>query len=418
MRHGRCGDGIVHGNQGEDCDSATIVGLTCRDFGFWAGEVACTDCREDPSVCLTLVRLSARGSHACALDQNGNAWCWGDNARGQLGLGVTDAGRSLPQPVAMPAGVTFASIVTGGSHSCALDQNGTAWCWGGNDFGQTGTGALVTTVLLPTAVQMPVGVTFTSLYSGGNHVCALNAIGTAWCWGDNQSGQIGGTELQNPARVPLTVWMPVATTFTTMSLGMEHSCAVAASGRSYCWGRGTEGQLGQGAYTSADIPTAVAQSTTLHVSIHAGTSHTCAIDTSGAAWCWGRNDFGQLGTGNYTSGNAPVAVSAPGANWAVTRMSVGPAFTCAIDAAGSAWCWGGDFNGALGNGSGSDSPVPIQVGFPASSVLTEISSGYYYSCALDSFGLAWCWGNNDKGQLGNGNTSTAEIPGILSEPAN
>ena len=168
---------------------------------------------------------------------------------------------------------------------------------------------------------------------------------------------------------------------------------------------------------NSSVPVAVSTSGVLAgktlTQISAGTiaDHTCALDTAGAAYCWGRNVLGQLGDGSTTTGYFPVAVDASGAlaGKTLTQITAGAAHTCALDAAGAAFCWGDNTDGELGDGGTAGSSVPVAVdasGVLAGKTLTRITASITHVCAVDAAGAAYCWGDDAFGQLGDGNTTS------------
>lgn len=193
----------------------------------------------------------------------------------------------------------------------------------------------------------------------------------------------------------------------SVSGGTNHSCAIDDAGAAWCWGYNNFGQLGDGsAELGSELPLRVAGG---HVftAITAGDDHTCALDDAGAAWCWGRNDRGQLGTGDNVTRGVPSAVEG---GHAFVQLSVGMSFSCAMDQAGGAWCWGRNDDGQLGDGSTSDRDVPVEaaggLGF------SSISAGGWHTCALDGSGAAWCWGLHEAGRLGHtAGSGPAEVVG-------
>ena len=199
-----------------------------------------------------------------------------------------------------------------------------------------------------------------------------------------------------------------------------HSCAIS-SGKAYCWGYGPDGALGDGSTANSDVPVAVDTSGVLAgktlTQISAGDDHTCALDSSGAAYCWGDNGSGELGNGNTVSSSVPVPVDTSGlpAGQTLTQIGTGYADTCALDTAGAAYCGGGNFAGEVGGGAGigAISTVPVAVdtsGALANKTLTQVTAGESQTCALDSVGAAYCWGDNTYGELGDDSTSDSDVP--------
>jgi len=202
---------------------------------------------------LAFAKVDAGGYfHACGVTISGSGYCWGDNSRGQLGVGDS-ANRYVPVPVA--GRLTLESIAAGGFHSCGLTPAGTAYCWGDNGLGELGDG---TTTGSPTPVPVSGGMAFTSIVVGAYHTCALTAAGVAYCWGDNSSSQLGAYPA-SPYVAKSTVPVPVlgGIAFASLAAGDEHSCGVAQGGATYCWGQNNAGQLGDGTATTAYQPVRV-----------------------------------------------------------------------------------------------------------------------------------------------------------------
>src|ERR1017187_9908535 len=205
----------------------------------------------------------------------------------------------------------------------------------------------------------------------------------------------------------------------SISAGGDHTCAVI-SGNGYCWGENYNGELGDGTNINSGLPAAVDTSGVLAgktlTQISAGYEHTCGLDAAGAAYCWGLSSYGQLGAGNTSSTSVPVAVDTSGvlAGQAMTQITAGWYDTCALDATvGTVYCWGRNSYGQLGDGSTTDSSVPVAVdtgGLLAGKPLTQITIGGYDVCAMDASGAAYCWGANHFGELGDGSTTDSSVP--------
>jgi alpha-tubulin suppressor-like RCC1 family protein len=497
---------------------------------------------------ITFVTVAAGGRHGCGLSNTGDVYCWGENTVGQLGVGTTDSDpHPLPQRVPsattfrklfvgplgtcavadddnaycwgnnlegqlgtgstalelnatpMAGGRTFDTIALASDHGCGLTTGGETLCWGSNDFGQLGDGSHVSSAV-PVAVTMSEQVV--EIAAGYGHSCAVTAQGSTYCWGDDAGGQLGhDTTYASLVPVPITpdpglstlsagpsrscgldaagttyCWgfkrfhhagwrerIPTAevTTIplTTVSEGWEHSCGLTAQGEAYCWGANTSGQLGHGVIgdqnvnyrarpvvgghtfrsidaggfhtcgitttwealcwgddpnatgnssappgTATAVPTPVSGGHTF-VHVAAGSFSTCAIDASGAAYCWG---YGALGNPAFSPPqSSPVPVVG-----GVVFQSLdfdGSQTACGLSTAGEAYCWGSAFRGALGDGRLSGEslvPVPVSGGHTFSS----LSGGRYRSCALTPSGEAWCWGENLNGANGDGTTQHSAVP--------
>jgi len=310
-----------------------------------------------------------------------------------------------PSPPAVPpaaaAGFTPAahafSIAAGASDSCVLTPAGVAYCWGGNDEGQLGTGGSAqSTAPVPVAT----GVRFARLVAGLSHTCALTPSGVAYCWGGNGDGQLGDGAIA-PRASPTRV--AGAHTFSVLAAGAAHTCGLQ-NGHAFCWGRGDHGQLGVGRPGDRTTPTMVATHATFSTLV-AGWNHTCALTTDGVAYCWGANSAGQLGDGTTTDRSAPVAVRT---DLRFVALAGGSAHTCALTAAGAAYCWGDDRYGQDGDGTTTTHPLPVMVS--GGERFSAITAGGVHTCALTRAHVAWCWGRNNYGQLGNGLVSDSHAP--------
>lgn len=349
--------------------------------------------------------------HACEL-ADGRAYCWGSNSEGTVGDG-TKTNRSEPTAVrdtGALAGRTVTAISVGDFFSCAIADDA-AYCWGGNGSGQLGDGGSASSTV-PVAVSLP-GGTVSTITSGANHNCALVG-GAVYCWGSNGYGQLSGTDLFR--RIPGPVSSPGGP-WTAVSAGSRHTCGIAG-GVAYCWGDNGSKQLGNasvGASSSTPVPVNAGGVLTGRTvtAISAGGSHTCAI-ADDAAYCWGFNTYGQLGSGTAGADSAiPLAVDASGAlaGKTITEFAAGVSHTCAI-ADGGVYCWGAHHNGRLGSGVTSNQPRPVAVD-PGSALAgvtaTSVGSGFDSSCAVGS-GTTYCWGANATSQLGDGTTSDRSTP--------
>lgn len=345
---------------------------------------------------LHLTAVSAGDLHSCSLQTDGTAWCWGGDQADQLGDSTQTNSTS---PVAVHGGLKFASIASGYAHNCALTAAAVAYCWGDNTSGELGDGS-TSHRSLPVAVAG--GLTFTSLVAGQDHSCGLTAAGAAYCWGNNLSGQLGNGQTSNSSS-PVAVSGGIV--FATISAGFQNTCGVAANGAIWCWGDNTRGQLGNGTLASSATPLKIT-SVNAFVSTSTGYQHTCGITVAGAAFCWGSNDQGQLGTGDTQAHLLPTAV-AGGLNFAT--IGAGGLYTCGLAASGGAYCWGDNIWGELGTGVTSPtSNVPVAV--TGGQTFRTLSTGNYHSCGMAGGNVAYCWGDGGQGQLGNGSTNLSASP--------
>jgi alpha-tubulin suppressor-like RCC1 family protein len=338
--------------------------------------------------------VSAGGYHTCALQGNGTVLCWGSNQYGQLGDGTTTT-RTITAAV---TGLTDAvAISTSLYNTCALKAGGSVVCWGWNTFGQLGDGTQ-TDKATPVAVA---GLTdAVAINSGFGHACALKANGTVACWGNNGTGQLGdGTQLNRTTTVAVTGLTDVA----SFTMGFGHTCAVKTNGTVACWGNNFNGQLGNGTTATSTITVAVTGLTDA-VAVSASISSSCALKTNGSVVCWGGNTAGQLGNGSL-GGDKTTPVAVTGLTDAVALTSGedtnGLSHSCALRANGSVACWGGNFNGQVGDGSsGNNKTTTVAVTGLTDTV--AISAGAGHTCALKASGAIACWGGNNNGQIGDG----------------
>ena len=348
----------------------------------------------------TIEALVAGHQHSCGLDERGVAWCWGDNNRGQLG--DPDTAQSfqrnpLPVAVHVPGDVPFVQLAAGDRHTCGLVADGSAWCWGDNGSGQLGNlashGDTVNPV--PAPVQLPQGVRLVQVAAGTQYTCGVDSVGGGWCWGHNQKGQIG-----TPANVGGSINTPVAvrglpegTVLLEVTAGDGHTCARGDGGTVWCWGRNDVGQLGDpsapGDVHAHPTPSVVAGLPAAGpTTLGASLLDTCAGFDDATVWCWGN-------TGTAVS--TPVAGLPDGV--AVQQVAAGGRHTCAVLADASLWCWGYNDHGQLGQGGGGIHTTAVRVTEPAGGY-RHIAAGLRHTCGLPVGDAVLCWGDNDWGQTG------------------
>jgi alpha-tubulin suppressor-like RCC1 family protein len=361
--------------------------------------------------------MSSGWGHDCALLSGGAVKCWGSSLNGQLGV---DWRPFRTTPVAVKGIESGAQVRGGSAFTCAVLDSGGVDCWGGNHHGELGNGTSgdANSSLIPLPVS---GISSaTRVGTGFGHACALLSNGSIRCWGYNYDGQLGnGSSLSDAIASPVQV--PGVSNATDVSAGAFHSCALLSDGTIKCWGAGYDGQLGDGALTGSSTPVAVSGISDA-IQLSAGAYDTCAVRSNGTVWCWGSNEAGQLGDGKINGSGTPVEVS--GISNAI-RVSVGgrePLYgggrshACALLADHTVKCWGGNNAGQLGNGTTTDSPIPVMVSGIASAV--DISAGGYNTCAVLSVGAIKCWGGNSGGELGNGTTTNSSTPITVSGISN
>jgi alpha-tubulin suppressor-like RCC1 family protein len=395
--------------------------------------------------------VAAGAAHTCALTDVALAAssyahyappvvCWGRNSEGEIGDGSTIM---RPSPTALRNATSSPynfSIAAGVTSSCTEydDDQGVEIsprsfttilapralvCWGGNTTGQAGAAPSLS------VAATPVGEMLSKPGVGTAHACAIRiriqgssaAPDSILCWGDNQYGELGDgtrTSRSTPASIQGVVGTPAI-----LGAGDGFTCAVNTSGQAFCWGRNSEGQLGD--QTSADrssaAPVAIntrfaAMSaglvpTGIQPEFSVGKAHACGIGVDARAYCWGRNAFGQLGDGSQASRPVPVVVASP---VSFAAIAAGGEHSCAIASDGAAYCWGNNDHGQLGTGAAGGvvtSPAAVVGGLR----FQTISAGGAHTCGLTTDSRVFCWGSNSDGQLGDGTTTDRAAPVQVSD---
>jgi alpha-tubulin suppressor-like RCC1 family protein len=351
------------------------------------------------------LKIAAGIGHTCGVTEEGAVKCWGSNSYGQLGDGTT-SDSLLPVLVSdLSSGVV--AVSAGGFETCALSTGGSVTCWGYGMNGELGNGVWGNSSTPVSVSGLSSGVIQISV--GNDFACAVTAGGAAKCWGSNIRGSLGdGTTI--PSSIPVTV-TGLSSGVAAVAAGQDNqACAILNSGAVECWGE-NGGQLGDGfaeQYSTTPVP--VTGLSTGAIDISGGDGHSCAAVTGGAE-CWGNNSYGELGDG--TSDNVagtPVAVI--GLSGAVAAVSAGAFFTCALLDGGAVQCWGANESGELGNGTNTNSSVPLPV-VGLSSDVANVAAGALHACAMVSNGAVACWGSNMYGQIGTGDTKDSSIPLIV-----
>ncbi len=328
-------------------------------------------------------RISSSANNSCAIRNDGSLWCWGKNYAGQLGIGFSSISESPVQVVGIPATATqpiqywtdWVAVSVGEIHSCAIRKeggigSGLLYCWGSNNSGELGIGIAGTTVLTPTPVIVPT----------------------------TRQGTVN---------------------WTKVSVGLFSTCAIHSSnnliGELFCWGNNSQGQLGNGqSGTSAPNilqPESVAGGVSPYtdwLDVHFGSNHVCGIrqqtPSNTTLWCWGGNSFGQVGDNISASRSTGVSVPTQEhslrTSWA--SVAVGANHSCAVDASDNTlWCWGLNIYGQLGSGNFSTASVILKEEVTLARDWVKVFSGGYSTCGLKSNGQISCWGQNWFGGTGN-----------------
>jgi alpha-tubulin suppressor-like RCC1 family protein len=318
---------------------------------------------------LTFASVSAGGGFSCGLTPAGAAYCWGDNWLGELGTGVVD---SVPHttPAAVAGGLTFSTVSAGVDFTCGVTTGGAAYCWGSNWFGELG-GGTADTVPHATPAAVSGGLLFTTVSSAMFHSCALTTGGAAYCWGLNQLGTVGdGAVVDNPVTVPAPSLVVGGHTFASISAGSFGTCALAPEGVAWCWGSNENGEMGVDSPWVSSTPLPVSGGHAFS-SVSEGDGFTCGVTTDQVAWCWGASALVGKISPNKTCGNTPGGVMCASKEpepvdgaLAVATVSVGREFACGVTTDGAAWCWGSNGAGQLGDGTTTFRQTPVRVAGP------------------------------------------------------
>jgi alpha-tubulin suppressor-like RCC1 family protein len=360
--------------------------------------------------------VTSGGAHTCGLTNGGIAYCWGRGEAGQLGVPppVTTclSNQDFPcglVPFPVNGGLSFTQLAGGGAHTCGLTTDGAAWCWGSNTRGQLGDGTL-------TARNEPVAVVtsvrFSSISAGVGHTCALTSAGAVWCWGANFQGELG-IPSSPPQLTPVAATVPTGITFDQISAGGEFAgvtCARSMTGEGWCWGANRQGQLGGGTkdFLAHAVPERVAGQLAF-ATIAVGTgSHVCGLTTDGSTYCWGGNRNGALGDGTNIDSFLPLKVQGV----ALQQLTVGGygegGHGCGLTSSGEAWCWGDNEAGATGDGTIGGRRLPVAVA--GGHRFTMLSAGLRHTCGRRLDGAVYCWGSGRTGQLGTNSTISSALP--------
>jgi alpha-tubulin suppressor-like RCC1 family protein len=435
----RCDDGVPC-TEGSDCTSAYCA----------AGQ-----CTPRPT------QVAAGCGHSCARFDGGQLKCWGLNQGGKLGLGdivargddPSEMGDHLPT-VDLGTGRTAVAISPGSGHTCALLDNAQVKCWGQNDYGQLGFGVIGARGDDPSemgdhlpAVDLGTGRTAVAVAAGSYHTCALLDNAQVKCWGESEYGRLGLGDRETRGDDPSemgddlpAVDLGTGRTAIAVAAGYYHTCALLDRGQVKCWGQNAYGQLGLGdsenrgdgsGEMSDDLPAVDLGTGRTAVAVWAGDVHTCALLDNAQVKCWGCNGVGQLGLGdgeNRGDGSGEMGDDLPAVDLGTGRTAVAVSasylHTCAVLDNGQVKCWGYNGEGELGlgdsehRGDGSDETgddLPA-VDLGTGRTAFAISAGYYHTCALLENGQVKCWGYNGDSALGLGDiASRGERPGEMGD---
>ncbi len=363
-----------------------------------AGALACNDAPfavPSEPIDAPFIALSAGALHTCGVTVSGRAYCWGWNRDGELGDG-SKQDQGAPGTVA--GSLTVTTVAAGGGHTCAATVDALSYCWGFNLSGQLGDGSNATRTV-PHAVTG--GLDLAVVAAGGAYSCALAADSAAYCWGWGSGGQLGDGARADRAAPSL---VGGSLKFVALSPGTRHTCGLAADSTAYCWGMNDFGQLGDGTTTDTTLPVRVTGGLKYRALV-SGYQHSCGLLVDGHVHCWGDASLGQLGDSTLDT-------------FTFTALAAGAAHTCGLAVDSTAYCWGADGSAQLGsqpaewcNSSAGQTPcTPAPTAVATSLKFVQLTGGAQHSCGLTKDHVAFCWGLNNHGQLGNGSTAGSVTP--------
>ncbi len=321
----------------------------------------------------TIKQIAIGNNHACVVASDDNIYCWGRNSSGQLGNGDIYSNRVyLASPVVTSgvlAGKTIKQVNAASDNTCVIASDNNAYCWGQNASGQLGNNSNTTS-------YVPVAVTTSGVLSGKTikqiematfSACAVASDNNAYCWGSNPGNNTSSSIV--PVAVT-TSGVLSGKTIKSISVGSSPSCVLASDDRVYCWGGNTYGELGNNSTTASLVPVAVNASGVLSgktiISIASGSGHACAVSSEGLVYCWGRNTAGQLGNNSTTSSSVPVAVDTTGGlnGKKVKSLSIEWQRTCALTTDNNSVCWGNNVPGTFDGEANQNRLIPTAIAVP------------------------------------------------------
>ena len=350
-----------------------------------------------------VVSIAASAYNSYAIDSLGHLWAWGDNDDGTVGDGTAEIARTFP--VRAASGAFFVNVAGNQSAAYAIDRDGYMYAWGANNLGQQGRGEVGGgTTLAPTKLAtesrfLTISTPSASTSSSQQRVWALDSTHRAWGWGAG-SAYAWGTGNDDASNRPTAEQfsLPTSVDVVDIAAGSSHSLALTEDYDLFAFGANGQGQLGDGTTAPSTTPKLVdAHYADRLAQVSIGGGFVTALSISGAYLASGKNSAGQLGLEGVANQSTPQV----GGNF--VQVSAGSDHTLAIDRDGKVWAWGANALGQLGNGNTTQSDEPIQVSIPwvgPGAHAVSVSAGSRFSLALDNFGNVYAWGNNDNFQLG------------------
>ncbi len=355
--------------------------------------------------CLTVTSVSAGGNHTCALVSDQTLRCWGSNSSGELG--VSPPSMAVGRPVAVPGVAGVQDFDLEGATTCALLGDGSIRCWGDNSFGELGPQGPMGSSVTPVVVNGLPAVPATEIVVAASSVCALLQDQSVWCWGKNSDGQLGASGPNSPMPInAITANQGV----TAIDASGSHACALFQDGTVKCWGSNDTGESGQAPSLVPVVPATAVAGVSGATAIALGFHHSCALVSSGIA-CWGFEGDGELGNGALQDAGVqmPQAVQILSGTMP-SSLVAGDRVTCAWSPM-DVQCWGSGTGEQLGvipaNGACCE---PSPIAFPGLTGVQQLTLGAAHGCALLMNGTVECWGDDFYGQLGTGTGPKRTMP--------
>lgn len=336
-------------------------------------------------------KISLGGSHTCAIRNDNSLWCWGMNVDGQIGNSDTQTCFNGASHFCQEYNhYSWTKIASGSEHTCAIRSNSTLWCWGRNNFGQLGNN--ISTESATTKPTLISSQLWSQISAGDRYTCGIRSAGSLWCWGRNSNGQLGVNDKTNrttPTQVGTT------TNWTAISTASGQTCGIQSPGTLWCWGRWGTNTSDSLVPVKVQDSTGTAATDWKQVSIGGngnGVNHICGIRGIDALYCFGWNSTGELGLSDSNNRQYPTRLTG-----AWSTIVTGANHTCAIKSLG-VFCWGDNQFGQLGSGDYLVRDKPTRE-YTAGN-WTSVFASSWHTCARKSDFSISCWGNNTNAQLG------------------
>jgi len=345
------------------------------------------------------IQVTAGGAHTCAINTGSSLYCWGSNSFGQVGADTMNT------PHRVGAAGVWSTVTAGLNHTCGITKAKNLYCFGYNGNGQVGDG----TTDSPRLSLHRVGAAgvWARVSAGGNHTCAITQAENLYCWGNNDSGQVGDGTDTTPRLSLFRVG--AAGVWARVSAGGNHTCAITQAENLYCWGNNGSGQTGDGTINPAPLDLHRVGAAGVWSGVIAGLRHTCGITKAKNLYCWGENGFGQTGDG--TIDTPRLSLHRVGAAGVWSSANAGNAHTCGVTQAKNLYCWGYNLYGQVGDGT-IDTPRLSLFRVGAAGVWSSVEAGSFHTCGITQAKNLYCWGNNTFGEVGD-NTANTPHPSLF-----